>query len=100
MTALELPPRLEWTAEALVEAAGEYAEGVPEQDEPELGHHVVRILGKRRTDVTDDDVQVMQKVVDIVRSQRRDDLEPVPGDATWRHRLMRIGHDPLKPPKV
>lgn len=94
MTSAELQ---EWL---LVEAAGEQTEGVPEQDEPALGHRVLRILGKRRTDLTEDDVQVMQKVVDIVRSQRRVDLEPVAGDANWRHRLMRIGHDPLKPPQT
>jgi hypothetical protein len=82
----------------LVEAAGERTEGVPEQDEPALGRQVVHILGKRRTDLTEDDLQVMQQVVQIVRSQRPDDLEPTAGDAGWRHRLMQIGHDPLKPP--
>jgi hypothetical protein len=93
MTSAELE---EWL---LVEAAGETAEGVPEQDEYDLGRHVVHILGKRRTDVTDDDVAVMEKVVQRVRSQRNIDLEPTAGQAAWRHRLMRIGHDPLKPPR-
>lgn len=91
MTSAELE---EWL---LVEASDEQTEGVPEQDEPELGRHVVHILGKRRTDVTEDDVAVMEKVVRRVRSQRGVDLEPKAGQAAWRHRLMRIGHDPLKP---
>lgn len=91
MTSAELE---EWL---LVEASGEQAEGVPEQDEPDLGRHVVHILGKRRTDLTGDDIAVMEKVVQRVRSQRGVDLEPTAGQAAWRHRLMRIGHDPLKP---
>jgi len=27
----------------------------------------------------------------------RDELEPVAGQAHWRHKLMSLGHDPLKP---
>ncbi|MDF8266332.1 DUF3140 domain-containing protein [Luteipulveratus flavus] len=81
-----------------VEASQERSEGVPEQDEPHLGRQVVHILGKRRTDLTDEDARNMQTVVDRVRSQRRDDLEPTAGDTGWRHGLMRVGHDPLKPP--
>lgn len=27
------------------------------------------------------------------------DLEPTAGQAAWRHKLMTIGHDPLKPPR-
>ncbi len=93
MTSAELE---EWL---LVDASGQDSEAVPAQDEPELGRHVVKVLGKRRTDLTGDDIRVMQKVVDRVRSQRGVDLEPTAGQADWRHRLMRIGHDPLKPPR-
>jgi hypothetical protein len=57
----------------------------------------VSILGKRRTDLTDKDVAVMKSVVGKVYEQRREDLEPTAGQAAWRHRLMTIGHDPLKP---
>jgi hypothetical protein len=92
MTSAELE---EWL---LVEESGEEAEAVPEQDEPDLGHHVVRILSKRRTDLNEKDEQAMQTVVDRVRAERGDDYdEPVSGGTSWRHRLMRMGHDPLKP---
>jgi hypothetical protein len=57
----------------------------------------VQILGKRRTDLTDKDVAVMEKVVAKVHDERREDLEPTAGQAHWRHKLMTIGHDPLKP---
>ncbi|MFD7921679.1 DUF3140 domain-containing protein [Streptomyces sp. NPDC059740] len=63
----------------------------------EKGRHVLRILQKRRTDLTDDDVRVMRNVVDTITAERREDLEPTAGQENWRHRLMRLGHDPLKP---
>ena len=80
-----------------VEAAEEDTEALPDQAGPPLGRRVLAVLGKRRTDLTADDVEVMRTVVERVRSQRRDDLEPTAGEDAWRHRLMRIGHDPLKP---
>ncbi|HEY0640250.1 MAG TPA: DUF3140 domain-containing protein [Pseudonocardiaceae bacterium] len=79
------------------DAAAENTEQLPDQAHGETGHHVLRILGKRRRDLTDDDVRVMRRVVDRVHEQRRDDLEPVTGQDVWRHRLMSLGHDPLKP---
>jgi hypothetical protein len=81
----------------MVEGASEETEELPEHAGPPLGHRVLDILGKRRADVTRDDVRVMEKVVDRVTSQRRDDLEPTAGQAAWRHKLMNVGHDPLKP---
>ncbi len=77
--------------------ADENAEPLPERAGTETGRHVLSILSKRRTDLTDDDIAVMRQVVDTVAAQRRDDLEPTTGDEVWRHRLMLLGHDPLKP---
>ena len=80
-----------------VEGAHEETEELPDQAGPPLGHRVLDILGKRRSDVTGDDVDVMEKVVERVTSQRRQDLEPTAGQDAWRHKLMDVGHDPLKP---
>jgi hypothetical protein len=80
-----------------VQGAGEETEEVPEQAGSHLGHRVLDILGKRRSDVTPDDVDVMEQVVARVLDQRREDLEPTAGEASWRRRLMNVGHDPLKP---
>ncbi|MCT2582865.1 DUF3140 domain-containing protein [Actinophytocola gossypii] len=77
--------------------ADEDTEAVPDQAGTPTGQQVLHVLGKRRGDLTDDDERVMRKVVDRVRAQRREDLEPVAGQTAWRHRLMSIGHDPLKP---
>ncbi|HEX9336064.1 MAG TPA: DUF3140 domain-containing protein [Pseudonocardiaceae bacterium] len=73
-------------------------EVLPDRAGTPTGQRVLAILGKRRTDLTDDDARVMRTVVDRVHAERRDDLEPVPGQANWRHRLMSLGHDPLKTP--
>jgi hypothetical protein len=80
-----------------VAAASEDVEELPDQSGTPTGQHVLSILRKRRTDLEDDDIRVMHNVVDRVHAARREDLEPTQGQAAWRHRLMSIGHDPLKP---
>lgn len=83
----------DWLA---VEESGEVAEGLPDQAGTVSSRTVLQVMSKRRTDLTGDDVTTMQNVVDTIRAQRGDDPEPAAGDAAWRRRLMRIGHDPLK----
>ncbi|MCO1659654.1 DUF3140 domain-containing protein [Pseudonocardia humida] len=93
MTSRELE---EWLR---TQAAHEDFEDLPDQVGTPTGREVLAVLGKRRVDLTDADERAMRKVVDKVHSQRRDDLEPTAGQAAWRHKLMSIGHDPLKPPR-
>ncbi|WP_282957122.1 hypothetical protein [Mycobacterium celatum] len=40
----------------------------------------------------------MRKAVELVHAQRSEELELKAGQENWRHRLMAIGHDPLKEP--
>ncbi|WP_175409991.1 DUF3140 domain-containing protein [Streptomyces sp. TRM64462] len=91
MTSRELQ---EWLS---TEGAGERTEEFPDRAGPETGHRVLEILAKRRMDLTDDDIAVMRRVCEIVRTQRSPDYEPQAGGTDWRHGLMDIGHDPLKP---
>ncbi len=79
------------------QSAGENAEVVPEDAGTSVGQQVLAILGKRKQDLTEDDLSVMGSVIDTVTSQRGEDMESTAGDAAWRHGLMNIGHDPLKP---
>jgi Protein of unknown function (DUF3140) len=64
---------------------------------PGLGRQVVGLLRKRKVDLTPADIGTMQEVVDYVedRLARR----PAQGvtDDSWRHSLMAVGHDPLRP---
>ncbi|POX50650.1 DUF3140 domain-containing protein [Streptomyces sp. Ru72] len=79
-----------------VRDADEESEPLPEEAGTPTGRHVLSILQKRRTDLTDDDVRVMRKVVDTVASEVDVENEPEAEDEHRRHRLMTLGHDPLK----
>ncbi|OLT11272.1 hypothetical protein BJF79_24580 [Actinomadura sp. CNU-125] len=83
----------------LTDASGEDA--FPEPGEgpgvSELGARVVDILRKRKVDLTDGDAEVMQEVVDYVE-EHLDHPPPEENlDERWRHELMSVGHDPLRP---
>lgn len=77
--------------------ATEDAEAMPDQAGQPTGRQVRHVPAKRHGDLTGDDRRVMEKVVTKVRAERREDLQPVAGQASRRHRLMSLGHDPLKP---
>ncbi len=77
--------------------ADESAEPLPEQAGTPMGEHVLAILQKRRTDLTDEDVRVMYDVVDTVAEQTDVENEPEAEETRRRQRLMTIGHDPLRP---
>ena len=91
MTSREL---VEWMR---TESAGEETELLPDESGTPLGHQVAAILAKRRVDLTPEDADTMGHVVAIVERERGDDYEQRAGDDRWRHKLMSIGHDPLKP---
>lgn len=65
-----------------------------------VGHHsgrrIIEILGKKKSEYTDDDLSHMAKVVGYVHrhmAQRpKGDIEETP----WRYSLMNWGHDPAK----
>lgn len=80
-----------------VSDADENTEPLPDQAGSPIGQHVLAILQKRRTDLTDNDIRVMYEVVDTVTAQADLESEPEAEDTDRRHRLMTIGHDPLKP---
>jgi len=84
-----------------VRDAEEAAEPLPDAAGTETGRHVLAILQKRRTDLTEDDVRMMYEVVDtvgdLVDMENEPEPELAPEDTRRRHRLMTLGHDPLKP---
>ncbi|MFD0002540.1 DUF3140 domain-containing protein [Streptomyces sp. NPDC127178] len=80
-----------------VSDADEETEPLPDQAGTPTGQHVLAILQKRRTDLTDDDVQIMYDVVDTVTEEADIESEPEPEQTRRRHQLMTIGHDPLRP---
>ncbi|MGH3390020.1 MAG: DUF3140 domain-containing protein [Actinomadura sp.] len=82
----------------LTDASGEDAfPADPDLGMPELGQRVIELLRKRKVDLTADDVQVMQEVSDYVADRTANPPSAGAQDEQWRHALMAVGHDPLKP---
>lgn len=84
----------EWLA---TDEAGETSEAYPDQAGEDRFRGVLEILTKRRTDLSEADVELIADVLHEIRTLRGTDEETRAGDAAWRHRLMSLGHDPLKP---
>lgn len=61
------------------------------------GKHIVRILGKKKTELDDEDYSRMKRVISYVKRHtaqipQQADIE----HSRWRYSLMNWGHDPLK----
>ena len=78
------------------QAAEPDSEQFPDEAGTPTGRHVLHILRKRRADLTEEDARVMRRVVRRIEDQRGFEPETKAGDTGWRHRLMSLGHDPLK----
>jgi len=63
----------------------------------ESGEAIVAILGKKKDDLTDDDLAHMRKVNGYVKRHlaQKPKKEDIAG-SRWRYSLMNWGHDPLK----
>ncbi|MGN9778366.1 DUF3140 domain-containing protein [Micromonospora sp. H33] len=80
----------------LIRGSGEEAFGPdPDLDLPEPGRHILRILGKRKVDLSPDDIQTMRDTLDLIQDLM--DAKPPRGNADdeWRHSLLDLGHDVL-----
>jgi len=69
----------------------------PDAELPELGARVLNVLEKRRVDLTADDIATMRQTVELITGWL---ASPREDDDRWRHSLMTLGHDPLKPDSV
>lgn len=83
----------EWLA---TQAAGEQTEDDIAQTGQERSQHIASVLAKRRTDLEDEDIALMRSVVAEIGRARGMEPETAAGDTAWRHRLMSLGHDPLR----
>jgi hypothetical protein len=59
------------------------------------GRHILRVLGKDATDLTDEDYAHMRKVVGYVHRHKAQRPENI-YTSRWRYSLMNWGHDPTK----
>lgn len=70
-------------------------------DEPHLGvdpdgRGILQVLAKRKVDLTDDDVELMERVVEQVSNLLAVGSTPGIDRAQWRRDLMSLGHDPMR----
>ena len=68
----------------------------PGAGRPELGRQVVELLRKRKVDLTEQDADVMEQVVDFVLTQEAEGPADAESDDEWRRSLMTVGHDPMR----
>ncbi|MEV1332385.1 DUF3140 domain-containing protein [Micromonospora costi] len=80
----------------LTRGSGEESFGAdPDLGLPEPGRRILRVLTKRKVDLTPEDIEVMREAVDRIQSLV--DARPPRGNADdeWRHSLLDLGHDVL-----
>ena len=80
----------------LTRGSGEESFGPdPDMGLPEPGRHILRVLTKRKVDLTREDIEVMGETIDRIQSLI--DARPSGGntDNEWRHSLLDLGHDVL-----
>ena len=72
------------------------SDGGGESKGHESGRKIVEILGKNKSDYTDEDVEHMKRVNAYVKRHLgqgpKNDIE----NSKWRYSLMNWGHDPLR----
>ncbi len=68
----------------------------PDIDIHALGLRVLQVLEKRRTDLTESDVDMMREVTDLIRSRLQEPPEGDVNDSPWRDTLLTLGHDPTR----
>ena len=85
----------EWLETEEAKGVGQ-SDGEGESKGHKSGRRILKILDKNKTDLTDDDLEHMNKVVSYIKRHSAqgpsDDLE----ESDWRYSLMNWGHDPCK----
>ncbi|WP_225803095.1 DUF3140 domain-containing protein [Streptomyces sp. NK15101] len=84
----------EWLATDTSKQAGEHKDG-GESTGHASGREIVRILRKKKGELTDADYRHMAKVNGYIRRHAVQRPAGDVSDTRWRHSLMNWGHDPL-----
>ena len=76
-------------------SVGQKKDGDSESIGHQSGQKIIRILGRRLADLSDDDYDHMQKVVSYVKRHSAQRPKEVAG-SNWAYSLKNWGHDPGK----
>ncbi|MEH1102765.1 DUF3140 domain-containing protein [Micromonospora sp. CPCC 205561] len=80
----------------LTRGSGEESFGPdPDLDLPALGRRILRVLSKRKVDLTPEDIAVMRDAIDEIESRMAEKPPRGNADDEWRHSLLDLGHDVL-----
>ncbi|MFJ6001596.1 DUF3140 domain-containing protein [Arthrobacter sp. NPDC092385] len=87
----------EWLDTEESQSVGQKESGSGESVGHRSGRRIIEILGTKRDDLKDDDLEHMHKVVGYVhrhlaQEPSKEDIE----SSKWRYSLMNWGHDPLR----
>jgi DNA topoisomerase VI subunit B len=93
MTAGELE---KWLKSDESQAVGQKASSGGESVGHDSGRKIIKILGKKKAELTDADEAHMRKVVGYVHRHMAQKPSGDVEDTKWRYSLMNWGHDPLK----
>ncbi|GAA0518822.1 DNA-binding protein [Paractinoplanes deccanensis] len=93
MTAGELE---KWLGTDESKDVGQKASSGAESVGHDSGRKIVKILGKKKGDLTDADEEHMRKVVGYVHRHTAQRPSGDVSETKWRYSLMNWGHDPLK----
>jgi hypothetical protein len=95
MTASELKKWLDTKESRAVGWKAKDGKGTGESVGHASGRRIVGILGKMKSELSDDDYAHMRKVVGYVRRHRAQEPANI-ATSRWRYSLMNWGNDPLK----
>ncbi|MFB9677562.1 DUF3140 domain-containing protein [Streptosporangium vulgare] len=84
-------------ASASASAGGDAVD--PEAAMPPLGRQVLQVLGKRKADLTAEDVETMRQAVDRVEDTLAEGAVD-DDDDDRRRALLEVGHNPLRPSRL
>ena len=85
-----------WLDSDEAQEVGQKKDGAEESTGHESGRHILRILGTKKADLTEDDLAHMRKVVGYVKRHLAQRPSGDVTDTRWRYSLMNWGHDPEK----
>jgi hypothetical protein len=72
------------------------SDGGGESKGHESGRRIVEILGKNKSEYTDEDIDHMRRVVSYVHRHQAQKPNSDVEKSSWRYYLLNWGHDPLK----
>lgn len=83
----------------MTRGSGEDAFADPKLNLDSRSGAIMELLGRRKVDLTNDDIALMAEIVDEIHALLDNPPPEGASDDTWRRALLDLGHDPLRESK-